>query len=75
MRGFNALLQPNPAPPPADVLHHPIAAGTMAALRAATVLCIAVGINAEAVELTEKNFDRLVIKSGKSAFIKFQAPW
>ena len=71
------------------------------ALRVATVLCLAVGINAgaalrysnpasckshcltfvcvpveaEAVELTEKNFERLVFKSGKAAFIKFQAPW
>jgi hypothetical protein len=26
-------------------------------------------------ELTNDNFDELVFASGKSAFIKFQAPW
>jgi len=39
------------------------------------LLATIVGVSAEAVELTEKNFDRLVFKSGKSAFIKFLAPW
>jgi hypothetical protein len=28
-----------------------------------------------ATELTPDNFDDLVVKSGKSAFIKFLAPW
>jgi len=28
-----------------------------------------------ATELTPDNFDELVFKSGKSAFIKFLAPW
>jgi len=35
----------------------------------------AVGVAGEAVELTSDNFDRLVLKSGKSAFVKFLAPW
>jgi len=30
---------------------------------------------AGAVELTPDNFDDVVLKSGKSAFIKFLAPW
>jgi hypothetical protein len=30
---------------------------------------------ASAVELTPDNFDDLVHGSGKSAFVKFQAPW
>jgi len=30
---------------------------------------------AGAVELTPDNFDDVVVKSGKSAFIKFLAPW
>ena len=47
----------------------------MAMLRTVGILCLAAGSNAEAVELTEKNFDRLVAKSGKAAFIKFLAPW
>ena len=29
----------------------------------------------EAVELTPKNWDRLVTQSGKAAFVKFLAPW
>jgi len=31
--------------------------------------------DAGAVELTKDNFDAEVANSGKSAFIKFQAPW
>jgi len=34
-----------------------------------------VALNAAAVELTADNFDDLVLGSGKSAFVKFQAPW
>jgi len=33
------------------------------------------GASAEAVNLTPDNFDALVTQSGKSAFIKFLAPW
>jgi len=29
----------------------------------------------EAVQLTEKNFEDQVVNSGKSAFVKFLAPW
>lgn len=40
-------------------------------------LCLAflLGVNANAVELTAKNFDDQVIGSGKGAFVKFLAPW
>ena len=31
--------------------------------------------NAEAVELTNDNFDELVLNSGKNAIVKFLAPW
>jgi len=44
-------------------------------LRAAT-LFLAIGMaHAGALELTPSNFDAEVIDSGKSAFIKFLAPW
>jgi hypothetical protein len=33
------------------------------------------GVASTAVELTPDNFDAEVTKSGKSAFIKFLAPW
>ena len=33
------------------------------------------GAHAGAVELTSDNYDELVKSSGKSAFIKFLAPW
>jgi len=33
------------------------------------------GASAEAVDLTPDNFDSVVTASGKSAFIKFLAPW
>ena len=38
-------------------------------------ILLAAGAACESVELTEKNFERLVGKSGKSALVKFQAPW
>lgn len=44
-------------------------------LASAVLLLLPAGVAAEAVELTDANFDRLVFKSGKSAFIKFLAPW
>jgi protein disulfide-isomerase A6 len=34
-----------------------------------------VGTASAALELTPDNFDTEVLKSGKSAFIKFLAPW
>jgi len=44
-------------------------------LRATVLSCLLLGANSEAVELTIKNFDKKVTKSGKAAFIKFLAPW
>jgi hypothetical protein len=44
-------------------------------LRAFTLATLCSGVAAEATELTDANFDRLVFKSGKAAFIKFLAPW
>jgi hypothetical protein len=38
-------------------------------------LALAVGAHAGAVDLTAKNFDAEVMASGKSAFVKFLAPW
>jgi len=38
-------------------------------------LLLAFVATAAATELTNDNFDELVFASGKSAFIKFQAPW
>ena len=43
-------------------------------LRSVGLLCLAVGAQSEAVTLTVKNFDKKAL-SGKSAFVKFQAPW
>jgi len=37
-------------------------------------LLIALALSA-AVDLTADNFDDVVIKSGKNAFVKFLAPW
>ena len=44
-------------------------------LRALALTALAAGVAGEAMELTDTNFDRLVFKSGKAAFIKFLAPW
>jgi len=44
-------------------------------LRNLALLCAVAGASAAAVELTPDNFDDLVLKSGKSAFVKFLAPW
>jgi protein disulfide-isomerase A6 len=44
------------------------------ALRIA-LLCAAASSASAALELTPDNFDELVTKSGKAAFIKFLAPW
>jgi hypothetical protein len=45
------------------------------ALRNLVLACALAGASAEAHDLTPDNFDELVLKSGKSAFIKFLAPW
>jgi len=45
------------------------------ALKLFTFLALAVGANAGAISLTPENFDAEVFDSGKSAFIKFLAPW
>lgn len=47
----------------------------MAVMRSLTLLCAVTYASASAVNLTPDNFDQLVLKSGKSAFIKFFAPW
>jgi len=44
-------------------------------LRNLALLGAFVGAASSAVELTMDNFDAEVTKSGKSAFIKFLAPW
>jgi len=48
---------------------------TMAKMLAVLMLGMVASANAGAVELTAKNFDDQVLASGKSAFIKFLAPW
>jgi len=45
------------------------------AMRAVALLSLISGVSAQAVELTEKNFDNLVFNSGKAGFVKFFAPW
>jgi len=47
----------------------------MAALRLLALVGAIAGASSEAVELTPGNWDRLVVKSGKAAFVKFLAPW
>jgi len=44
-------------------------------LTLAMAAALFVGANAGAVDLTEANFDSVVLNSGKAAFIKFLAPW
>jgi hypothetical protein len=44
-------------------------------LRSVALVCAVTGAAASAPELTPENFDELVFKSGKAAFIKFLAPW
>ena len=44
-------------------------------LRVLSLTALVAGAAGEAVELTSTNFDKLVFKSGKSAFVKFLAPW
>jgi len=40
-----------------------------------SLLLCALGAANAAIELTPENFDKEVFASGKSAFIKFLAPW
>jgi len=42
--------------------------------RVALICAFAASAHA-AIELTPENFDKEVVSSGKSAFIKFLAPW
>jgi len=43
--------------------------------RIAVLCALVASANGAAVELTPDNFDKEVASSGKSAFIKFLAPW
>jgi hypothetical protein len=42
---------------------------------AIALMGLVLGAQAGAVDLTAKNFDAEVLESGKSAFVKFLAPW
>jgi hypothetical protein len=44
-------------------------------LTAALLFSAAASVSAEAVNLTPDNWDAEIANSGKSAFIKFLAPW
>lgn len=48
---------------------------TKMSLGAVAALALAGGANALALDLTVDTFDGQVLNSGKSAFIKFYAPW
>lgn len=48
---------------------------TKMSLGAVAALALASGANALAMDLTVDTFDGQVLNSGKSAFIKFYAPW
>ena len=39
------------------------------------LICAAFGLARATIELTPDNFDKEVFQSGKSAFVKFLAPW
>ena len=52
----------------------PIMARVIAHVALALALCV-LGADAAAVDLTSKTFDKEVFDSGKSAFVKFFAPW
>jgi len=47
---------------------------TFPGARVALICAFAASAHA-AIELTPENFDKEVVSSGKSAFIKFLAPW
>jgi len=44
-------------------------------LRGLVLACAVAGASAEAVELTDANWAKEGTESGKSAFVKFLAPW
>jgi len=44
-------------------------------MRNIALMCAVVGAASESVELDSSNWDKLVGSSGKSAFVKFLAPW
>jgi len=47
----------------------------MALTRLLLAAALVSSVSASAIELSPANFDAEVIDSGKSAFIKFLAPW
>jgi len=48
----------------------------MALKRLVPVFVVGLGLaDASAVELTKDNFESLALNGGKSAFVKFLAPW
>jgi len=44
-------------------------------MRSLALACVVMGASADSVELTSENWGPLVANSGKSAFVKFLAPW
>ena len=56
-------------------LPSPATAKGRVATRDAMALFLIGATSLATIELTNENFDELVFASGKSAFIKFQAPW
>jgi len=44
-------------------------------MRNLALMCAVMGVSADSVELTSENWGPLVADSGKSAFVKFLAPW
>jgi len=44
-------------------------------MRNLALMCAVAGAAADSVELDSSNWDALVAQSGKSAFVKFLAPW
>jgi hypothetical protein len=44
-------------------------------MRNLALMCAVIGASASSVELDSSNWDTLVTQSGKSAFVKFLAPW
>ena len=53
---------------------HALSPGSSTSLPHVTMLALLTASTAQ-VELTTKNFDKHVFGSGKSAFVKFLAPW
>ena len=53
---------------------HALSPGSSTSLPHVTMLALLTASTSQ-VELTTKNFDKHVFGSGKSAFVKFLAPW